>query len=145
MKTPKPDYKIDCITEITPDWLKQNDISAILMDLDGTLLPKSEDEVSSNVECWILNIKRHGICLGIVSNSNKKRIEPIALQFDISFVNKAHKPSSLGIKYMICELGLDLKHTLYVGDEKCDAIAAYCAGIRVAKVKTKKRKKGESS
>jgi HAD superfamily phosphatase (TIGR01668 family) len=138
MKPPKPDHKIGCITELTPEWLEKNSISAVLMDVDGTLLPKSEDEVSSKVMRWAADLKKHGIKLAIVSNNSRKRIKPIAVKLGVPYVHRALKPSSLGIKHAMEELDLLPQNTLFVGDEEDDIIAAHCAEVMSVKVKTKK-------
>ena len=88
-------------------------------------------------------MKQHKIKIGVVSNNKKKRLEKIFKETDVDFVSKAHKPSPLGIKYLMCELRLQPGHTIYVGDKKKDIIAAHCAGIKSVKVKT--MKKGETT
>ena len=143
MKIPEPDFTFDCITEITPAWLKEHGITAVLMDLDGTLLPKKAEVVPYDVGKWLLLMKKEGIKLGIVSNNSNRRIGDLEFTLDIPFVAKAHKPSGLGIKYLMHEMGLKPESTIYVGDKKKDIIAAHCAGIKSVKVKT--MKKGETT
>ena len=146
MKIPEPDFTFDCITEITPAWLKLNGFVTVLMDLDGTLLPKKADRISEKVVKWLHEMEKNRIFLGVISNSKKERIKSavdVMEQYIIPFVAKAHKPSGLGIKYMMEEFGLNPESTIYVGDKKKDIIAAHCAGIKSVKVKT--MKKGETT
>ena len=143
MKIPEPDFTFDSITEITPTWLKEHGITAVLMDLDGTLLPKKEIVVSDKVAEWMRKMRHDKIRLGVVTNSTEYRIGNLSRVLDIPFVTKAHKPSGLGIRYLMKEMGLNPESTIYVGDKKKDIIAAHCAGIKSVKVKT--MKKGEST
>ena len=146
MKIPEPDFTFDSITEITPSWLKEHNISGVLMDVDGTLLPKKAAIVPEKVAKWLRTMGVNAF-LGIVSNATMERIESVldsvGNRYRMSRLEREHKPSGLGIKFLMKEMGLNPELTIYVGDKKKDIIAAHCAGIKSVKVKT--MKKGETT
>ena len=73
---PKAYFK--SVKEINVDFLKQNNIKALILDVDNTLID-FEKKMPEGTREWAKELKRNGIKLQIVSNTNKKaKVEEVA-------------------------------------------------------------------
>ena len=76
----------------------KNNIKAILLDIDNTILD-TEDNMVEGLEDWVKNIQNQGIKFCIVSNTNKKKkAERMSKILDIPYVYFAKKPLKFGFK-----------------------------------------------
>tara|TARA_Y100001968_G_scaffold53903_2_gene44981 strand:- start:1138 stop:1647 length:510 start_codon:yes stop_codon:yes gene_type:complete len=88
---PKWDSNV-CIQNIPIEYLLQNNIKLLLLDVDNTLLPRSEISLNQSVYNWLIEAKKH-IKLHLISNNpSRKRIGSIARPLQISFTYLAGKP-----------------------------------------------------
>ena len=82
-----PNDYFEKIDKITIEYLKKNDIKALILDMDNTLINQNS-EMPENVLKWAKEIRGQGVKLIIASNSNRK--------------NKLDKISNLlGIEYIL--------------------------------------------
>ena len=63
---------------ITPEYLKQNGITALILDVDNTLTGHGSQILPEKVAEWIETMKQAGIGLVIASNNFEKRVAPFA-------------------------------------------------------------------
>ena len=81
-----PNMQVNKITDITIDILRENNIQAMILDVDNTLIDLDREPLDG-VKEWIDEMKQDGINFCIASNSLKKhKIEKIFLYF--SFHNR---------------------------------------------------------
>ena len=66
-----PDKYLENVTKIDIELLKKNNIKALVLDLDNTLI-KSNKELLEGAKDWCENLKKQGIKFYILSNTNKK-------------------------------------------------------------------------
>ncbi len=93
-----PKKYIDNVTKITVDFLRKNNIEAIILDLDNTLI-NSKRELLDGVKAWREEMKNNGIKLYMLSNTNKKKkIDKISKELNIEYINFAKKPLKGGFK-----------------------------------------------
>ena len=59
---------------ITPEYLKQNGITALILDVDNTLTGHGSQILPEKVAEWIETMKQAGIGLVIASNNFEKRV-----------------------------------------------------------------------
>ena len=59
------------ILEITVDFLQNNQIEGILLDIDNTIIDK-DNKIIEGLEKWVENIKKNNIKICILSNTNRK-------------------------------------------------------------------------
>ena len=91
---PKKVYKN--VLEIKSDFLKENNIKAIFLDVDNTIIDY-DNNVLEGIEEWIENLKKEGIKFCILSNTNKKtKAEKMSNLLNIPFVFFAIKPFKRG-------------------------------------------------
>lgn len=89
------------ITDIKVDFFKENNLKAVILDVDNTLI-NLDREILEKVDLWIEDLKKENIKICIASNSVKKeKIMHIAKELDIPYVYSSMKPFSRGLKKAI--------------------------------------------
>ena len=69
-----PEYVFKDVTHITPEWLAQKGIRALVLDIDNTLTADRSQELPEEVAGWLEAMRRAGVKLTIVSNGAEKRV-----------------------------------------------------------------------
>ena len=82
-----PEYVFKDITHITPAFLKEKHIKALLLDVDNTLTTHGSQYLRQEISQWLEAMKQAGIPLAIVSNNTKKRVEPFAKMLGLEYVS----------------------------------------------------------
>ena len=125
---PKLYYKK--VTDIDPEVLKENNIEALILDVDNTLLD-FDLQIIEGLENWYTGIKVAGIKCIILSNSNKlDKIKMIANLLDIPYIRFATKPLKRGFKKARLKLNIPNKNIAVVGDQIfTDVIGANRCGM----------------
>ena len=112
-----PKFYCQKVTDINVDYLKQNSIKAIILDVDNTLLD-FDLKIISGLENWYNEIKKNNIKCIILSNSNKEdKIRMVADLLNIPFIKFATKPLKRGFKKAKKMLGEDSQNIAVVGDQ----------------------------
>ena len=94
----KPNAQFEKITDITPDFLVKNNIKAIILDVDNTLIDYDKNLQLEIIE-WAKNLKANNIKLYILSNTNKKeKVKTVAEKLKIEYMYFAKKPLKTGFK-----------------------------------------------
>ena len=79
MEILKPNARFKKITDIDPEFLKENNIKGLILDVDNTLITLDKEPLE-NVEKWILKMKESGFKICIASNSiHKIRVKKKAM------------------------------------------------------------------
>ena len=125
-----PHLRIDRVEQLTLDRLGELQLDALLLDVDCTLKPYHDEEVSPEVAVWLAELRRGGIGLCLVSNGRGARIRRFAERLELPFVATAMKPFPFGCRSAARKLGFPLPRTAMVGDQLfADVIAARLAGL----------------
>lgn len=112
---PNADFKK--VSEITVQYLKENNIKALILDVDNTLIDYYKKLPEENIN-WAQNLKNNGIKLYILSNSNKKqKVQEVAKKLDVPFEYFAKKPLKVGFKKVQKQLQLKPENIATVGDQ----------------------------
>lgn len=77
---------------ITPQYLKERGIRAVIIDLDNTLVGFDEPSASETVLKWFRTMKDNGIKVTIVSNGSRVRVSEFSDPHDIEYIFRARKP-----------------------------------------------------
>ena len=86
------------VLEITPEYLKDNGIKALILDVDNTLLD-FDLKIIDGLDAWCENIKNNDIKCMILSNSNKTtKVKMVADLLKIDYIKFAMKPLKRGFK-----------------------------------------------
>ena len=127
----KPTMAFVSFKDITVEFLKKNNIDAILLDVDNTVSPPSSKKIYDGVEEWLDEIKKSGIEVIICSNNFRKRVYPFAKSVGLDCVAMSLKPLPFGFIRAEKKLSVKPKNALVIGDQIfTDIIGANLAGIR---------------
>ena len=125
-----PKLYCDKVTDIKTDFLKANNIKALILDVDNTLLDIDRQMVKGLVE-WHDKIIKAGIKTIILSNSNKiDKIKKVANALNVEYLYLGLKPMKIGFKKAITKLDLEPQNIAAVGDQIfTDVIGANRCGL----------------
>lgn len=91
-----PNKYLKNVKEITIEMLRENNLKALILDVDNTLID-FEKNLLEGVKEWCENLKKVGIKFYILSNSNKKeKVERVSKELGIPYINFAKKPLKSG-------------------------------------------------
>lgn len=116
-KLPVPKRAVRDIYEITPAFLRSQNINLLLMDLDNTLAPYETDEAPPRLKTWIASMKAAGIEPFLFSNNKGDRPEIFSKQLDVEFVKLARKPRQAVLRTVLAAKGAAAEHTAIIGDQ----------------------------
>ena len=112
----KPDYNLENIYQINLNELKNAGITALLFDLDSTLMGSKTGCYTDKTLEW-LNKAKSDFFIGIVSNNtNPAYMEKVLSCTNFPIVFKAKKPSVKVAKEFMQEHNLNPKTTCFIGD-----------------------------
>ena len=116
MKLNPKDY-LSKAQQITIEYLQKNNIKALILDVDNTLIDYKRN-MSQSIVNWVKNLKKQGIKLYILSNtSHKAKVEEVAKTLEIPYRNLAKKPFKKGFLKVQKELGEKPENIGVVGDQ----------------------------
>lgn len=114
----RPAHLFYRVEDISPEWLKQQGISYILLDVDNTLAVWNEEQLSSSVDLWIRNIKENKIKIMLISNSAAARLERISSRYGLGYISWACKPFNRSFLKALHLLGCtDRQRAIMIGDQ----------------------------
>ena len=93
MKTLVPDYVFPSFSAVTPQFLRENGIKALLSDVDNTLSPYEDAKPSEEVIRFIEELHQNGIKIALVSNNHYDRITLYNSEIGLPAFFDAGKPS----------------------------------------------------
>lgn len=112
-----PDIYLYKVTDIKIEFLRENQIKGIILDVDNTLIDYDKNFLPG-LEDWCANLKKEGISFCIASNSNKKeKVEKIANILQIPYVFFATKPFKRGLLKAQNKLQVENGKIAVVGDQ----------------------------
>lgn len=129
------DWVFRDVCQMTPEWLCEQGIKAVITDLDNTLAGYSVLEPGQQVGEWIAAIRQKGISIMVLSNNNERRVGAFCNPLGIPYMAKSGKPKPDGILYALNKLGVRPEEAVMVGDQVfTDVRAGKRARVRVALV-----------
>lgn len=127
----RPTHAFRSVLNITPDFLKSEDIEALILDLDNTLTTHNNPHPAKGVPEWLELMKKSGIRLIIVSNNHAPRVTPFAEMLDLEFIPEGAKPIPIGFSKAVNHFGLPKKNVCAIGDQIfTDILGANLTGIK---------------
>lgn len=112
----KPDYNLKNIYEINLEELKNQGITALLFDLDSTLMGSKTGYYTEETLNWLDKVKQN-FFVGVVSNNNNPvYIEKVTACSDFPVVFEAHKPDIKVAKSFMEKHNIKAETTCFVGD-----------------------------
>ena len=117
------------LTDLTVERLHRAGVTFLMLDLDNTIVPYTNDVPTPEMEAWLQAMQASDIGLCVVSNSHKTRVVKFCEARGIPCITHSKKPFSKGIFQCRDKFSLDLSHAALVGDQiYTDVLGANCAG-----------------
>ncbi|MEG0090837.1 MAG: YqeG family HAD IIIA-type phosphatase [Oscillospiraceae bacterium] len=130
-----PDFIFKKTVNITPEFLKEQGIKNLLLDVDNTLATHGNPVPAEGIIDWLSLMQHSGIKLMVTSNNFKKRVEPFARELGLDFVSFSAKPTPFGFWRGMKKLGAKKSDTAVVGDQIfTDILGAHMIGLRAIMV-----------
>ena len=125
-----PEYVFKDVAHITPEWLAQKGIKALVLDIDNTLTADRSQELPDEVAGWLDTMRKAGVRLTIVSNGAEKRVRPFAQKLGLAYLYRAAKPLPFALMAARRRMGVKRCQMAMVGDQLyADRMAAALYGI----------------
>ena len=131
-----PAFVTDKLTDLTPEFLKQQGIELLMLDFDNTIVPYTTSQATEEMDAWIRKMLASDISLCVVSNSHKDRVKIFCGHYGMDCITHAKKPFSKGIQECLRKYRIPPYHTALVGDQIfTDTLGANGCGVRPILVK----------
>ena len=105
------------ITDIPLSFFAEQDIKAVILDVDNTLTSHNNPVPAEGVLQWLKQLKNCGIAVAILSNNSRKRVAPFANKLGIDYVSRACKPLTFGVTRACKKYGLPPEQVALIGDQ----------------------------
>lgn len=113
----KPDAIFNKVTDISVEFLKENHIKGVILDVDNTLLNLDEEMLPGAKE-WVKSLKNNGFKICIASNSVKKsKLDRVAKELDLKYIRWSLKPLKRGLKKALRIINIQNKEVAEIGDQ----------------------------
>jgi HAD superfamily phosphatase (TIGR01668 family) len=118
------------IYEITPEFLKEKGIRAIVSDIDNTLVTYDDAKPTERLLEWFSAMQDAGIKIAFISNNSGERVRIFNEELGYHYFPNAKKPLIKTMLKAIDTLGEGKEHTAALGDQiLTDIVAGNRAGI----------------
>ena len=112
-----PKEYINSVKEITINFVEKYNLKGLILDVDNTLIDYYK-KMPDGINEWAEEMKKAGIKLYILSNSNKKeKVEAVAKKLNIEYINFAKKPFKTGFLKIKKIMNLNSENIGVVGDQ----------------------------
>lgn len=118
-------------SDISPEFLTELGIRALLIDIDNTLAPYEQAEPDEAIIAWFEGMRAAGISASLISNNHPPRVELFNRSLGLDAYPDSHKPSGKVLRLAMQKMGSDETNTAVIGDQLLtDALAAHRLGLR---------------
>lgn len=133
----RPREYLDSIYSIDFRRLRDLGFTAVLMDLDETLLPREMSDITPVLYSFLENIKDKGFQICLVSNNlNPERVRKVAEALSLPHITLAAKPLPFAFDRALKLINSGKGQTVVIGDQLfMDILGGNLAGIYTILVK----------
>jgi len=112
-----PDLCLFGVEDITPEFLRSRGFSALIVDIDNTLVSRETGEITSAAFAWMSSLKQAGIAVCLLSNNWHEVVHDYAARLEVPLVSKALKPLPIAYIKALVTMGAHRATTAVVGDQ----------------------------
>ena len=112
-----PDLIADDVKKIDLNYLIENNIKGLILDIDNTLVPDYVKEAGDDIIEWLDKVKKMGLKICIVSNATQKRVLKFNEKLGFDAISRASKPSRKPFLKAIKLMGIKAEETAVIGDQ----------------------------
>lgn len=128
-----PNYYFNKFSDVKPEFLKEENISTLLIDIDNTLAPYEQPEPDEKILTWLDSLKKNGINFAFISNNTSDaRIKRFNKNIGAPAYANSKKPfAGKAINLALDELNAEKATTAFMGDQiYTDVCAGKFNGMR---------------
>ncbi len=104
------------IVHLTPEIIQEYQLQGLVLDVDETLVPLREKQVSEDVVAWVEQIRPITELWLVSNNLSETRIGNIAQSLGLPYMLGARKPSRRKLREAAENMGLPIETVAMVGD-----------------------------
>ncbi len=112
-----PDFVFDRFDDVTPEFLKAQGITFLLIDIDNTLAPYEEPLPNERVKAWFAALSEAGVRAVLVSNNHEDRVALFNSELGLPAFADCHKPSPRRLRRVVESFDADVGETSALGDQ----------------------------
>lgn len=112
-----PDYMFDSYQDVTPEFLEDLGICALLIDIDNTLAPYEQPLPDEHIKSWFSSLAEHGIKAALISNNHPPRVELFNTELGLDAYPDSGKPASKTLITAMKKMGSTPENTAGLGDQ----------------------------
>ncbi len=133
----RPDWLLErTLVELPLQELLDRGISALVLDVDRTLLPRRQASLPESMLRWLQQAKQQMPIHLFSNNPSRQRIGRVAHQVGVPFTTSAGKPRRSALRLVLAELKLPAHQVALIGDRLfTDVIAGNRLGLYTVLVK----------
>lgn len=113
----KPDMYLNTVHDLNTGLLAEKGISAIIIDIDNTLVSWDTKEPDEKVNQFVCRLVEEGFKICILSNNSKKRVEEFNKCLNLPAIYKAIKPSKYAFIRAMKLMDASAGNTAVIGDQ----------------------------
>ena len=127
-----PDRKFDTYSALTPEFLAEQGVDALLIDIDNTLAPYEQPLPDDGHRAWFADMAAAGVRCALVSNNHADRVLLFAETLGgIPAYPDCGKPRRKYLRIALRELGAVPSRAAVLGDQLLtDCLSARLMGMR---------------
>lgn len=131
----KPDRMYNSIQVIPIELFDSWNVKGIILDVDNTLLPRTANNINSEIVDWVEEVKKKFKVI-IISNNSRKKIERAAIPLGLPYIPWAVKPFKIYYRMAEKKLNLEPEFICMIGDQLfTDIKGAKKSGMKAILVK----------
>lgn len=112
-----PKEYLPSVFYITPEKLKNLNITTVIFDIDNTLVPYWIKTPTPELEKYFLDLRANGITPAVLSNSREERSRVFCRKLKIPYVYRAKKPLKYGMLKLLEKLSIKPEECAIAGDQ----------------------------
>ena len=125
-----PSAYVASIQQVTPEALKKRGYTAVITDLDNTLIEWNRAYATEEVTSWIRSLEQAGLDVLVISNNSEERVQTFSEPLGLRYVARANKPLQGGYQRAFAQLQSPKEEIVAIGDQlMTDILGGNRAGI----------------
>jgi len=125
-----PDVYLSSVTRIDEELLQKLGVSALLMDINNTIVPRDLSVVPDEVRAWIERLKASGFKFCLVTNNWHQVVFTYGEELSVPVLHKSMKPLPFALRSACRRLGVKVREAVMIGDQLfTDILGARLTGM----------------
>ncbi len=126
-----PDRMFENYRAVTPEFLAEQGVRALLIDIDNTLAPYEQPDRDEQHDAWFASLAAADVGCALISNNGEERVRCFAEGLGIPAYPDYGKPSRKYLRIALAELGVSPSEAAILGDQIfTDCLSARRMGMK---------------